>query len=242
MTEELFRQDAYLKETMAHVIEAAPQGLIFNRTVFYPLGGGQAGDSGELVTATGARIAIVDTVKDKVSGAILHIPAEGSDLSTLAPQTEVTLKLDWVRRHRLMRMHTCLHLLSALLPYPVTGGQISDGKGRLDFDMSEAPPDKEELTHRLNDLIAAGHKVEPRWITDEELLANPDLVKTMAVKPPIGFGQVRLLEIKGADRPLDLQACGGTHVANTAEIGPVRVAKIENKGKQNRRVILEFAS
>jgi misacylated tRNA(Ala) deacylase len=155
-----------------------------------------------------------------------------------APGTELTAEIDWERRHRLMRMHTCLHLLCAVVPGAVTGGQVTDGRGRLDFDVPGSSLDKEAIATRLNQLIAAGHPVTPRWISDDELAAQPDLVRTMSVKPPTGSGRVRLMEIAG----VDLQPCGGTHVANTAEIGPVAVAKIENKGRQNRRIIIAFAA
>ena len=166
---------------------------------------------------------------------MIHVPAAGSTL--LEPGTELVAEIDWERRHRLMRMHTCLHLLCAVVPGAVTGGQVADGRGRLDFDVPGSSLDKEAIASRLNALIAAGHPVGPRWITDEELAAQPELVRTMSVKPPVGTGRVRLMEIAG----VDLQPCGGTHIRNTAEIGPVIVAKIENKGRQNRRVILAFA-
>jgi misacylated tRNA(Ala) deacylase len=158
-----------------------------------------------------------------------------------APGAELTAEIDWERRHRLMRMHSCLHLLCAVVPGAVTGGQVSDGRGRLDFDVPGSSLDKEAITARLNELVAAGHPVEPRWITDEELAARPELVRTMSVKPPSGAGHVRIMEIAGPDGTVDLQPCGGTHICNTAEIGPVTIAKIENKGRQNRRIIIAFA-
>ena len=216
------------------VADAAPEGVRLDRTVFYPTGGGQPGDHGVLRVAGGGVIEIVDTRKGARPGNILHIPAAGADLP--AAGANVIAEIDWERRHRLMRMHTCLHLLSAVLPYPVTGGQVGDGKGRLDFDIPEAILDKQQISAELNRLIAENHAVRSRWITDDELAAQPELVKTMSVKPPSGHGRVRLLEIDG----VDLQPCGGTHIASTGEIGAVEVRKIEKKGRQNRRVVVAF--
>lgn len=234
MTELLFRDDAYLRSCEATLVAADERGLRFDRTVFYPTGGGQPGDVGVAKFADGTIVAIVDTVKGETPDEVVHVIAP--DAPRPAVGARAVLELDWERRHRLMRMHTCLHLLSAVLPYPVTGGQVSDGKGRLDFDMAEAPPDKDTITAKLNELIASDRTVTPRWVTDAELDANPELVKTMSVRPPRGSGRVRLIEVDG----LDLQACGGTHVRRTGEIGAVRVRKIESKGRQNRRVLLEF--
>src|SRR6266851_962580 len=235
MTELLFRSDAYFRSCPARVTAADDRGIRLDRTVFYPTGGGQPGDSGVLRLGSGETIAILDTVKGEAADEVVHIPAPGAPLP--APDTEVTAELDWGRRYRLMRMHSCLHLLCAVVPGAVTGGQVSDGRGRLDFDVPGASLDKAAIASRLNALIAEGHPAGPRWITDAELEATPDLVRTMSVKPPRGTGRVRLMEIAG----VDLQPCGGTHVRNTAEIGPVAVTKIENKGRQNRRVILAFA-
>jgi misacylated tRNA(Ala) deacylase len=235
MTELLFRDDGYLRCCDARVTHADERGIRLDRTVFYPMGGGQPGDSGVLRLSSGQSIAIVDTLKGEAPDEVVHVPAPGSAL--LKPGAELAVEIDWERRHRLMRMHTCLHLLCSLVPGAVTGGQVSDGRGRLDFDVPGSSLDKEGIANRLNALIAEGHLVGPRWITDEELAAQPELVRTMSVKPPSGTGRVRLMEISG----IDLQPCGGTHVHNTAEIGPVVVTKIENKGKQNRRVILAFA-
>ena len=235
MTEPLFREDGYLRSCAARVSEADERGIRLDRTVFYPVGGGQPGDTGMLRLAAGQSIAIVDTLKGALPDEVIHVPAPGSELPE--PGTEVVAEIDWERRHRLMRMHTCLHLLCSVVTGAVTGGQVSDGRGRLDFDVPGSSLDKEAIASRLNALIAEGRPVEPRWITDEELAAQPELVRTMSVKPPRGTGRVRLMEIAG----IDLQPCGGTHVRNTAEIGPVVVTKIENKGKQNRRVILAFA-
>jgi misacylated tRNA(Ala) deacylase len=235
MTELLFRDDGYLRSCNARVIEVDGRGIRFDRTVFYPVGGGQPGDSGVLRLGSGEMIVIVDTVKGEAPDEVIHIHAPGSPLPEAG--AELVAEIDWERRHRLMRMHTCLHLLCSVVAGAVTGGQVSDGRGRLDFDVPGSSLDKEAIASRLNALIAAGHPVGPRWITDQELAAQPELVRTMSVKPPSGTGRVRLMEIAG----VDLQPCGGTHVRNTAEIGPVVVAKIENKGRQNRRVILAFA-
>ncbi len=235
MTELLFREDAYLRSAVARVVGCDGRGIRLDRTVFYPAGGGQPGDKGVLRLASGEAIAIVDTLKGEAPDEVVHVPAPGAALPE--PGTEVTAEIDWERRHRLMRMHTCLHLLCSIVPGSVTGGQVGDGRGRLDFDVPGSSLDKETLAARLNALIAAGHPVGRRWISDDELAAEPGLVRTMSVKPPVGSGRVRLIEIAG----IDLQPCGGTHIANTAEIGPVLVAKIENKGRQNRRVIVAFA-
>ena len=230
MTEPLFRQDAYLREVEAVVVRAEPGAIVLAATNFYPRGGGQAGDRGEIVLADGARVAILDTVYDADRRTILHVPAGEARLP--AAGERVTARIDWGLRARRMRAHTALHLLTAVLPYPVTGGSVGDGEGRLDFDSGEAVLDKAEIGRQLNALIARDAAVSTRWITDEELAANPGLVKTMSVKPPTGGGKVRLVEIEG----IDLQPCGGTHVARTGEIGLAEVTQIEKKGKINRRV------
>ncbi len=234
MTELSFRDDAYLRSCTARVTAADARGIWLDRTVFYPMGGGQPGDTGVLRLSSGEAVAILDTVKGALPDEVIHIPAPGSALPE--PGAELLAEIDWDRRYRLMRMHTCLHLLCSIVPGAVTGGQVSDGRGRLDFDVPGSSLDKEAIGSRLNALITEGHSVGPRWITDAELEAKPELVRTMSVKPPSGAGRVRLMEIVG----VDLQPCGGTHVRNTAEIGPIAVAKVENKGKQNRRVILAF--
>jgi misacylated tRNA(Ala) deacylase len=228
----VFREDAYARSCEAIVTAVDERGIRLDRSVFYPMGGGQPGDIGVLRLADGSSIAIADTIKGPTPDEIIHVPAPGGP--AVAAGAKVTAEIDWARRHRLMRMHTCLHLLSAVIPGDVTGGQVSDGKGRLDFNLPEAKLDKAHIETEINRLIAEDHKVEPRWITDEELAARPELVRTMSVKPPVGQGRVRLLQIEG----VDLQPCGGTHVARTGEIGPVEVTKIESKGKQNRRVNL----
>ena len=234
MTEEVFRQDAYARSCEARITAVDDAGVRLDRTVFYPLGGGQPGDRGELVINDGNTISIVDTRKGEAAGEIVHVPDASVDPRLVG--SEVSARIDWERRHRLMRMHTCLHLLCALIPAPVTGGSIRDGSGRLDFDLPESTLDKEDLTARLNRLVVEAHPVAPRWIGEEELDANPSLVRTMSVAPPRGRGRVRLLDIEG----VDLQPCGGTHVASSGEIGRVRVTKIEKKGRQNRRVSVAF--
>ena len=235
MTEALFREDSYRRELSAKVLAATPTGIVLDSTIFYPQGGGQAGDRGRLTLASGATIAIVDTRYDSDRKTILHVPAEGAALP--APDEIISLTLDWPLRFARMRAHTALHLLSVVLPFPVTGGSVGDGEGRLDFDSGDAALDRAEIEAQLNALIAKGAKTSTRWITDEELLANPALVKTLTVKPPMGTGRVRLVEIEG----LDLQPCGGTHVASTSEIGRALVTGIEKKGRINRRVRIQLA-
>ena len=232
MTEEVFRQDAYARSCEARVTAVDEAGIRLDRTVFYPLGGGQPGDVGALVLRDGTAVRIVDTRKGAAPDEIVHVPEASADPALAG--SGVTARIDWDRRHRLMRIHTCLHLLCSLIPAPVTGGSIRDGSGRLDFDLPESTLDKQDLTTRLNRLVAGDHPVNPRWISEEELDANPSLVRTMSVAPPRGRGSVRLLDVEG----VDLQPCGGTHVASTGEIGRVRVTKIEKKGRQNRRVIV----
>jgi misacylated tRNA(Ala) deacylase len=233
--EQIFREDAYQKSCDATVIAADETGIRLDRTVFYPTGGGQPGDQGVLRLGDGGcEVAIVDTRKGETPDEVLHIPKAGAALPAVG--TQVTAEIDWPRRHRLMRMHTCLHLLCAVVPGEVTGGQIGDGKGRLDFNLPDTKPDKDEVTAALNRLIEEDHEVRARWISDQELAANPGLVRTMSVKPPAGTGSVRVLEV--AD--VDLQPCGGTHVRHTGEIGRVVVTKIENKGRQNRRIVIAF--
>jgi misacylated tRNA(Ala) deacylase len=230
----LFREDAYLTNCAATVTASGPEGLRLDRTVFYPTGGGQPGDSGWLTLADGTRLKVVDAVKGDDHENVVHVLEEGAVAP--APGTAVTAEIDWQRRHRHMRMHSCLHLLCAVVTGDVTGGQIGADKGRLDFNLPDTSLDKDAITAELNRLIAEDHPVEPRWISDAELAAQPDLVRTMSVKPPSGGGRVRLLDIAG----VDLQPCGGTHVRRTGEIGRVRVGKIENKGRQNRRINILF--
>ncbi|MFP6731855.1 MAG: alanyl-tRNA editing protein [Alphaproteobacteria bacterium] len=232
--EKIFEQDAYAKLCDATVVSAGPEGIRLDATVFYAMGGGQLGDTGILRLEDGTEIEIIDTRKGNGLDDILHIAAEGAALPEAG--AKLVAEIDWERRHRLMRMHTCLHLLCSLVDWPVTGGQINDGRGRLDFDVAEVNFDKPTLTEGLNRLISENHPVASRWISEQEFNDQPDLVRTMSVRPPSGHGQVRLLNIEG----VDLQACGGTHVATTGEIGPVEVTKIENKGRQNRRVVVAF--
>ncbi|MEM6421322.1 MAG: alanyl-tRNA editing protein [Pseudomonadota bacterium] len=241
MTEPLFRADAY-KRSCEAVVTALTEdgGVILDRTVFYAAGGGQPGDSGTLAW-DGGSMTVATTHKTAHGIAHLSARSEGDSLLELiarlpVPGTAVQATIDWDRRFRHMRCHTALHLLSVVIPLPVTGGSIGAEKGRLDFDMPEAPEDKAALEAHLQELVAADHPVSETWITDAELEANPGLVKTMAVKPPMGEGRVRLVRIGADASPVDLQPCGGTHVRSTAEIGVVSLGKIEKKGKQNRRV------
>jgi misacylated tRNA(Ala) deacylase len=227
----LFRDDAYAPSCQATVVATTPEGVILDRTVFYAQGGGQPGDVGAILRANGERIDVTNTVYGADRSQVVHLV--GADAaSRFEPGEAIELELDWARRFKRMRVHTALHLLSVVLSYPVTGGSIGDGDGRLDFDIPDGGLDKAELTDKLNDLVARDAPVTERWITDEELDANPGLVKTMTVKPPRGSGRVRLVEIEG----IDLQPCGGTHVRRTGEIGAVAITDIEKKGKQNRRV------
>ena len=236
MTEALFRADAYLREAEATILSSGPGGIVLDRTVFYPQGGGQSGDLGALIVHGGDKIAIVNTIYAADRKTILHAPAEGAALP--APGSRVVARLDWEKRYQRMRAHTALHLLSVVLPFPVTGGSVGDAEGRLDFDSGDAAVDRANVELRLNELIALDAKVGQRWISDEELEANAALVKTMMVKPPMGTGRVRLIEIEG----LDLQPCGGTHVARTGEIGRASVTQIEKKGRLNRRVRIALAN
>src|SRR5215467_15718059 len=237
-TECLFREDAYLKTCDATVVGVTDRGgIVLDRTVFYATSGGQPGDNGVLTTKGGVEIPIATVVyTDPMKTDIAHVPAD-SALPLPAIGETVEAAIGWDRRYARMRMHTALHLLSAALPYPVTGGSVGEAESRLDFDIPEGGLDKDEISAKLAEMIAADAEVRSRWISDDELAANPGLVKTMSVKPPMGTGRVRLIEIVG----LDLQPCGGTHVRRTAEIGAVRVTQIEKKGKLNRRVRIAFA-
>jgi misacylated tRNA(Ala) deacylase len=234
-TELLFRDDAYLKTATARVVAADNGVVVLDRTIFYPLGGGQPGDTGFLTRANGERIAIADTRKGADPGTVAHLLAPGA--AAPEPGEPLALELDWDRRYKLMRLHTALHVMSCVVVAPVTGGNIAPDKARLDFDIDMNLLNAERIEQGTNAIIARGIATETVWITDEELDARPELVKTMSVQPPRGAGRVRLLNIPG----VDLQPCGGTHVANIAEIGGIRVLKIRSEGKKNRRVEIALA-
>lgn len=228
MTKELFRKDGYLKQCDARVVTQADNKVALNQTVFYPMGGGQPGDTGRLLRQNGESVIVMDTIKDRESDQIWHILEEGVELN--AGET-VNAEIDWERRHKIMRLHSCMHMLCAIIPVPVTGGSIRDeGTARLDFDLPE-PPDKAALDEQLNELTHGDHPMTLSWITDDELKAQPELVRTMSVQPPMGSGQVRLVNFD----QVDLQPCGGTHVENSNEIGAVTIQSIKKKGKLNRR-------
>ena len=234
----LFLDDAYRRQAPGRVTAHAPDGgVVLDESLFYPTGGGQPGDSGRLQWE-GGEMAVETTVKGDGAGEIVLVPGAGAALPPVG--AEVVQHLDWDRRHAHMRVHTALHLLSVVIPLPVTGGSIGAGKGRLDFNMPEAPDDKAALEARLNELIARDLPVTEDWITDAELDARPEMVKTMSVTPPRGAGRVRLVRIGQGAAQVDLQPCGGTHVAHTSEIGQVRLGKVEKKGRQNRRVTLHL--
>jgi misacylated tRNA(Ala) deacylase len=233
VTSELFREDSYLQDCDSFVTRVDGNRLVVDQTVFYPEGGGQPGDIGKLICSNGAEIPIADTYKDRKSG--LHYHVASSELPLPEVGDRVRLEIDWPRRYRLMRMHSCMHMLCAAVPAPVTGGSIQDGRGRLDFDLPD-PIDKEKITQKLQQLVEADYPMHLSSITDEELAKNPELVRTMSVQPPHGSGWIRLVHFEG----VDLQPCGGTHVASSVEIGKVNVRKIEKKGRRNRRIIVEF--
>jgi len=230
MTELLFRDDAYLKTATARVVAVRDGKVELDRTIFYPLGGGQPGDTGFLTRGNGDRVAIADTRKGETPGSVAHVIATGSALPEVGEA--VSLEIDWERRYALMRLHTALHVMSCVVIAPVTGGNIAPDKARLDFDIDITLLDPEKIAQGTNELIARGVATETVWITDEELDARPELVKTMSVQPPRGAGRIRLLRIPD----IDLQPCGGTHVANIAEIGGIQVLRIRNEGKRNKRV------
>ncbi|MCL6417723.1 alanyl-tRNA editing protein [Aestuariirhabdus sp. Z084] len=227
-----FYQHPYAQTLEATVLAVDADRVMLDQTLFYPEGGGQPGDQGTWTTPDGAQQKVIDTRKGELNGEIWHQLAD--DQHGLKVDDVIQQQLDWPRRHRLMRMHTALHLLCSLVPRGVTGGSVGEEKSRLDFDLGDATVDKVELTEALNKLVQQAIPVSSEWITDAELDANPELVRTMSVQPPRGAGQIRMLRVEG----VDYQPCGGTHVANTAEIGPVSIRKIENKGKRNRRIHL----
>ena len=237
MTKFLFRDDSYLRSTPARVMAVTDDGgIVLDQTVFYAASGGQPGDAGRMILPDGSILPIATAIHpegDKTR--IAHMPAAAQHLPAIGET--VTAEIDWTRRYRLMRMHTALHLLSVVFPFPVTGGSVGEDKGRLDFDMPDVPGDLMGPEARLNDLVVGNHDVTQEWITDAEMAANPDLIKTTNVKPPMGQGRVRLIRIGD----VDLQPCGGTHVRNTSEIGRLALGKIEKKGRQNRRISLLFA-
>lgn len=233
MTRELFREDSYLKQCTAQIVTMTESGFETDESVFYPLGGGQPGDTGHVMTSNGKQLTINNTIKERETGRQVHCVETVQDLQV---GDTVTLTLDWARRHRLMRFHSCLHMLCSLVDAPVTSGSIQVDRARLDFDLPN-PIDKEPITQALNELVMRDVAMSTRWISNAELDAQPELVRTMSVQPPRNAqGTIRLVEFEG----VDLQPCGGTHVASTAEIGPVKVQKVEKKGKQNRRIIVVF--
>ncbi|HCK76763.1 MAG TPA: Ala-tRNA(Pro) hydrolase [Gammaproteobacteria bacterium] len=233
-TEKLYQEDAYLCECQARVTAVFGQSVVLDKSVFYCHGGGQPGDTGEFILSDGRVCGVIDTVAQAETGEQLHVLADGVPTPEIGE--ELLARIDWERRYRFMRMHSCMHMLCAAIDAPVTGGSVGDGRARLDFDLPD-PVDKAELTEALNKLIQQDRPRKLRWITETELESQPALVRTMSVNPPRGQGKVRLVEFED----IDLQPCGGTHVARSGEIGRVRVSKIEKKGKQNRRVIVEFA-
>lgn len=233
-TELLFRDDAYLREAAGRVTAIDERGVTLDRTIFYPQGGGQVGDTGVLVRENGETVSVTDTRKGEAPDSVVHVVAAGLPL---AVGDLVTQRLDWDRRYALMRLHTALHVMSCVVVAPVTGGNIAPEKARLDFDIDMSLLDAANIERETNAIVARGIETETVWISDEELDARPELVKTMSVQPPRGSGRVRLLRIPG----VDLQPCGGTHVRNIAEIGAIRVLKIKSEGKRNRRVEIALA-
>lgn len=238
MTTKLFLDDAYQTNCEAVVTAVNEHGIQLDKTIFYAASGGQPGDTGAFIIAN-QNIPVTGAIKGEGFDDIWHILPEGASLPSVGDVLHA--KIDWETRHKYMRMHTCLHLICSLIEGDVTGGSIGADKGRLDFNISADAVDKDALTQKLNDLIREDHPVSFEWITDEDLAANPNLVRTMSVKPPMGSGKIRLVRIGTKDNTIDLQPCGGTHVKSTGEIGPVSITKIENKGKQNRRISVVFA-
>jgi len=238
MTAKLFLENSYQKDFEAQVTAIGENGVQFDKTIFYAMSGGQPGDTGVLHIAN-QNIPVVTTKKGESHEDVWHVLGEGAP--SLNVGDTVRGEIDWATRHKHMRMHTCLHLLCSLVEGDVTGGSIGADKGRLDFNVTADAIDKDALTQKLNDLIKQDHPVSTEWITDAELDANPQLIRTMSVKPPSGGGRIRLVRIGTKENTVDLQPCGGTHVKSTGEIGAVTIQKVENKGKQNRRISLVFA-
>lgn len=236
-TEALFRDNAYLKSAEAVVVAVDERGILLDRTVFYATSGGQPGDTGFLVRADGSRVPIAATVTGETKDEIVHRPAEGATLPAVGET--VTAEIDWERRLRLMRMHAACHLLTVVCPYPITGASVGEEESRVDFDIPDAGVTREDVSERLMELVRADHPIFTRWITDEELSANPSLVKSKNVRPPLGSGRIRLVCI-GEDGAVDTQPCGGTHVASTADVGEIHIGKIEKKGRENRRFRIRF--
>lgn len=237
VAEALFRDNAYLKSAEAKVLAVNERGIFLDRTVFYATSGGQPGDSGTLICANGSRIAITNTVTGESKDEIIHLPAEGADLPSVGET--VTVDIDWERRLKLMRMHAACHLLTVVCPYPITGAAVGEEESRVDFDLPDAGVTREGVSEQLMELIRADHPIFTRWISEEELAANPDLVKSKNVRPPAGTGRIRLVCI-GEGGVIDTQPCGGTHVASTADIGEIHIGKIEKKGRENRRFRIRF--
>ena len=239
-TEVLFRDDSYLREADATVVRVNDRGgIILDRTIFYATSGGQPGDTGFLERADGTRVAVAGTITGESKEEILHIPAAGA--TPLQAGEALKLLIDWERRYRLMRMHTACHLLTVVCPFPITGAAVAEDDSRVDFDIPDAGFTKEDVTRALNELVAANHPVFTRWITDEELAANPSLVKSKNVRPPVGTGRIQLVCI-GDNAVVDSQPCGGTHVRTTGEVGEIHIGKIEKKGRENRRFRIRFGS
>lgn len=237
-TEALFRDDSYLGQANARVVAINDRGgILLDRTIFYATSGGQPGDTGRLLRVDGSAVAIAATVTGETKDEIIHVPAEAQALPEIGEMLQ--LEIDWDRRHRLMRMHTACHLLSAIYPFPITGAAVGEDDSRIDFDFPQGEYGKEEATAKLMEMVRADHPVFTRWITDEELAANPGLIKSKNVRPPSGTGRIRLVCI-GEDASVDSQPCGGTHVARTGEIGEVHIGKIEKKGRENRRFRIRF--
>ncbi|MCC0030755.1 MAG: alanyl-tRNA editing protein [Brucellaceae bacterium] len=234
----LFREDAYLKDAEATVVAINDRGgIVLDRTIFYATSGGQPGDTGTMTRADGTAIAIAATVTGETKDEIIHVPAAGQALPDVGET--VRLAIDWERRHKLMRMHTACHLLTVICPFPITGASVGEEESRVDFDMSEATLGKEEATAQLMELVSADHPVYAEWISDDDLAANPGLVKSKNVRPPSGTGRIRLVCI-GKEASIDSQPCGGTHVASTGEVGAIHIGKIEKKGRENRRFRIRF--